>query len=93
MRGYWLLDEVGTKVGRIDEVYDHWLLVRLGRVTDRHVLVPRGDAVAAGAHAWVPYRLETIRAAAVAAGEGPPSGELESQLRRQYGLRDAVGSL
>ena len=87
MRGYRLLDEVGAKVGVIEDHLGDWLVVRLGRIGEVHTLVPAADAVAAGGHVWVPYRLGRIlEAVPLAAAGNEPSPRIERELRMHYGL-------
>jgi hypothetical protein len=87
MRGYRLLDEVGTKVGRVEEIWGDWLLVRLGYIADIFTIVPAQTAHVAGGYVWVPYRVDMIFAAAPLAKAGRPSERLERELRMHYGLR------
>jgi hypothetical protein len=86
MRGYRLLDEVGARVGRIHEVYGDWLLVCVGRFAEVHTLVPAEEAVVAGRHVWVPYRLDHMLSAAPLAQAGEPTERIAHELRIHYGL-------
>jgi hypothetical protein len=86
MRGYRVLDEVGAKVGRVDEVWDDWLLVQVGRFGDVYTLVPAEIVVTAGGYAWVPCRIDRILATAPLARGGRPSERVERELKLHYGL-------
>jgi hypothetical protein len=95
-RGFRVMDEVGSRVGRVAKVHGDpeagrplWLLVRIANADgrDTSTLVPAAEAVVAGRHVWVPYRREEMVAAAeLAAASGPPEGMRERALCRHYGV-------
>ena len=68
--GYRVDDVYGARVGTVQDVYvDHetdrpcWLLVKMGRFSDAHALLPLNDAVAGAGHIWIPYEKDLIRRA------------------------------
>ena len=97
--GYRVDDVYGARVGTVQDVYvDHetdrpcWLLVKMGRFSDAHALLPVNDAVAGAGHIWVPYEKDMIRRAPQSAPGMPLSQERETALCTHYGVMSSRGA-
>ena len=96
--GYRVDDVYGARVGTVQDVYvDHetdtpcWILVKMGRFSDAHALLPIRDAVAGNGHVWIPYEKDLIRRAPQISAGMPISQELERALCVHYGVMSSRG--
>ncbi|HYH58827.1 MAG TPA: PRC-barrel domain-containing protein [Thermoleophilaceae bacterium] len=96
--GYRVDDVYGARVGTVVDVYvDNtddepcWLLVKMGRFSDAHVLVPMQDAVAGTGHVWVPFEKDLVRRSAHVSPGMPVTKEYESELCAHYGVISSRG--
>jgi hypothetical protein len=97
--GYRVDDVYGARVGTVQDIYvDHdtdlpcWILVKMGRFSDAHALLPVRDAVAGSGHVWVPYEKDLIRRAPQMAPGMPLSQESEAALCAHYGVMSSRGA-
>ena len=97
--GYRVDDVYGARVGTVVDIYvDHdsdapcWILVKMGRFSDAHALLPVRDAVAGSGHVWVPYEKDLIRRAPQMAPGMPLSQEHERALCAHYGVMSSRGA-
>jgi hypothetical protein len=97
--GYRVDDVYGARVGTVQDIYvDHdtdapcWILVKMGRFSDAHALLPVRDAVAGSGHVWVPYEKDLIRRAPQMAPGMPLSQESERGLCVHYGVMSSRGA-
>jgi len=97
--GYRVDDVYGARVGAVADIYvDHdsdapcWILVKMGRFSDAHALLPVRDAVAGSGHVWVPYEKDLIRRAPQMAPGMPLSQEHERALCAHYGVMSSRGA-
>lgn len=97
--GYRVDDVYGARVGTVADIYvDHdsdapcWILVKMGRFSDAHALLPVRDAVAGSGHVWVPYEKDLIRRAPQMAPGMPLSQEHERALCAHYGVMSSRGA-
>ena len=97
--GYRVDDVYGARVGTVQDVYvDHdtdkpcWILVKMGRFSDAHAVLPMNDAVAGTGHVWIPYEKDLIRRAPQVAPGMPLSKELETALCAHYGVMSSRGA-
>jgi hypothetical protein len=97
--GYRVDDVYGARVGTVQDIYvDHesdapcWILVKMGRFSDAHALLPVRDAVAGSGHVWVPYEKDLIRRAPQMAPGMPLSQEHERALCAHYGVMSSRGA-
>ena len=97
--GYRVDDVYGARVGTVADIYvDHdtdapcWILVKMGRFSDAHALLPVRDAVAGSGHVWVPYEKDLIRRAPQMAPGMPLSQEREAALCAHYGVMSSRGA-
>ena len=96
--GFRVDDVYGARVGTVQDIYvDHetdapcWMLVRMGRFSDAHALLPIRDAVAGTGHVWIPYEKDLIRRAPQITAGMPISQELERALCVHYGVMSSRG--
>ena len=96
--GFRVDDVYGARVGIVEDIYvDHetdtpcWILVKMGRFSDAHALLPIRDAVAGNGHVWIPYEKDLIRRAPQVAAGMPISQELERSLCVHYGVMSSRG--
>ena len=96
--GFRVDDVYGARVGMVEDIYvDHetdspcWILVKMGRFSDAHALLPIRDAVAGNGHVWIPYEKDLIRRAPQVAAGMPISQELERSLCVHYGVMSSRG--
>ena len=92
-------DVYGARVGTVEDVYvDHetdaprWILVKMGRFSDAHALLPLRDAVAGAGHVWIPYEKDLIRRAPQIPAGMPITQELECALCAHYGVMSSRGA-
>ena len=92
-------DVYGARIGIVEDIYvDHetdspcWILVKLGRFSDAHALLPIRDAVAGNGHVWIPYEKDLIRRAPQVAAGMPITQELERALCAHYGVMSSRGA-
>ena len=97
--GYRVDDVYGARVGTVQDIYvDHdtdrpcWLLVKMGRFSDAHAVLPVNDAVAGAGHVWIPYEKDLIRRAPQVAPGMPLSQERERALCAHYGVMSSRGA-
>jgi PRC-barrel domain len=97
--GYRVDDVYGVRVGTVADIYvDHdtdapcWILVKMGRFSDAHALLPVRDAVAGSGHVWIPYEKDLIRRAPQMAPGMPLSQEREAALCAHYGVMSSRGA-
>jgi sporulation protein YlmC with PRC-barrel domain len=97
--GYRVDDVYGTRVGTVEDIYvDHdsdipcWILVKMGRFSDAHALLPVRDAVVGTGHVWIPYEKDLIRRAPQIAVGMPMTQELERALCVHYGVMSSRGA-
>ncbi len=97
--GYRVDDVYGARVGTVADIYvDHdsdapcWILVKMGRFSDAHALLPVRDAVAGSGHVWIPYEKDLIRRAPQMAPGMPLSQEHERALCVHYGVMSSRGA-
>ena len=96
--GFRVDDVYGARVGTVQDIYvDHstdapcWILVKMGRFSDAHALLPIRDAVAGTGHVWIPYEKDLIRRAPQVTAGMPISQELERALCVHYGVMSSRG--
>jgi hypothetical protein len=97
--GFRVDDVYGARVGIVEDIYvDHetdtpcWILVKMGRFSDAHALLPVRDAVAGNGHVWIPYEKDLIRRAPQIAAGMPIAQELERALCVHYGVMSSRGA-
>jgi sporulation protein YlmC with PRC-barrel domain len=97
--GYRVDDVYGARVGTVQDIYVDqesdtpcWILVKMGRFSDAHALLPVRDAVAGSGHVWVPYEKDLIRRAPQMAPGMPLSQEHERALCVHYGVMSSRGA-
>jgi hypothetical protein len=97
--GFRVDDVYGTRVGVVEDIYvDHetdtpcWILVKMGRFSDAHALLPIRDVVAGHGHIWIPYEKDLIRRAPQVAAGMPLAQELERELCAHYGVMSSRGA-
>ena len=97
--GFRVDDVYGTRVGIVEDIYvDHdndapcWILVKMGRFSDAHALLPIRDVVASQGHIWIPYEKDLIRRAPQVAPGMPLSQETERELCVHYGVMSSRGA-
>lgn len=97
--GFRVDDVYGARVGIVEDIYvDHdtdspcWILVKMGRFSDAHALLPIRDAVAGNGHVWIPYEKDLIRRAPQVAAGMPITQELERALCVHYGVMSSRGA-
>ena len=97
--GFRVDDVYGARVGIVEDIYvDHdtdspcWILVKMGRFSDAHALLPIRDAVAGNGHVWIPYEKDLIRRAPQVAAGMPITQELERALCAHYGVMSSRGA-
>jgi len=97
--GFRVDDVYGARVGTVADLYvDHhtdtpcWILVKMGRFSDAHALVPVRDAVAGAGHVWVPWEKDLIRRAPQIAAGMPVTQEAERALCVHYGVMSSRGA-
>ena len=97
--GFRVDDVYGARVGTVQDVYvDHetdspcWILVKMGRFSDAHALLPVKDVVAGSGHVWVPYEKDLIRRAPQVAAGMPVTQEREAELCAHYGVMSSRGA-
>ena len=97
--GFRVDDVYGARVGTVQDVYvDHetdapcWILVKMGRFSDAHALLPIRDAVAGHGHVWIPYEKDLIRRAPQVMAGMPIAQELERALCVHYGVMSSRGA-
>lgn len=96
--GFRVDDVYGARVGTVQDIYvDHetdapcWILVKMGRFSDAHALLPIRDAVAGNGHVWIPYEKDLIRRAPPVSAGMPISQALERALCVHYGVMSSRG--
>jgi hypothetical protein len=96
--GFRVDDVYGARIGIVEDIYvDHetdtpcWILVKMGRFSDAHALLPVRDAVAGTGHIWIPYEKDLIRRAPQIAAGMPLAQELERALCVHYGVMSSRG--
>ena len=97
--GFRVDDVYGARVGIVQDIYvDHetdtpcWILVKMGRFSDVHALLPVRDAVAGNGHVWIPYEKDLIRRAPQIPAGMPIAQELERVLCAHYGVMSSRGA-
>jgi hypothetical protein len=97
--GFRVDDVYGTRVGIVEDIYvDHetdepcWILVKMGRFSDAHALLPIRDVVAGHGHIWIPYEKDLIRRAPQVPPGMPLSQETERALCVHYGVMSSRGA-
>ena len=92
-------DVYGTRVGVVEDIYvDHesdepcWILVKMGRFSDAHALLPIRDVVAGTGHIWIPYEKDLIRRSPQVPVGMPLAQELERELCVHYGVMSSRGA-
>ena len=97
--GYRVDDVYGTRVGTVEDIYvDHdtdipcWILVKMGRFSEAHALLPVRDAVVGTGHVWIPYEKDLIRRAPQVAAGMPLAQETERELCVHYGVMSSRGA-
>jgi PRC-barrel domain len=97
--GFRVDDVYGARVGTVQDVYvDHesdkpcWMLVKMGRFSDTHALLPLNDAVPGAGHVWVPYEKDQIRRAPQITPGMPVAQQLEATLCAHYGVMSSRGA-
>jgi hypothetical protein len=97
--GYRVDDVYGARVGTVADIYvDHdtdapcWILVKMGRFSEAHALLPVRDAVAGSGHVWIPYEKDLIRRAPQIAPGMPLSQQSERALCTHYGVMSSRGA-
>ena len=97
--GFRVDDVYGARVGTVADIYvDHdtdlpcWILVKMGRFSEAHALLPVRDAVAGSGHVWVPYEKDLIRRAPQMAAGMPLPQEREAALCAHYGVMSSRGA-
>lgn len=97
--GFRVDDVYGARIGVVEDIYvDHetdkpcWILVKMGRFSDSHALLPVQDVVAGTGHVWVPYEKDLIRRAPQVAAGMPVSKEREAELCAHYGVMSSRGA-
>ena len=97
--GFRVDDVYGARVGTVQDVYvDHdtdspcWLLVKIGRFSETHALIPVHDLVAGSGHVWIPYEKDLIRRAPHVAAGMPVTQEREAELCAHYGVMSSRGA-
>jgi hypothetical protein len=97
--GYRVDDVYGARVGTVEDIYvDHdtdipcWILVKMGRFSDAHALLPVRDAVVGTGHVWIPYEKDLIRRAPQIPAGMPITQELERTLCVHYGVMSSRGA-
>jgi sporulation protein YlmC with PRC-barrel domain len=97
--GFRVDDVYGARVGTVQDVYVDqesdkpcWMLVKMGRFSDAHALLPLNDAVAGAGHVWVPYEKDLIRRAPQVPPGMPVAQQLEAALCAHYGVMSSRGA-
>jgi PRC-barrel domain protein len=97
--GFRVDDVYGTRVGVVEDIYvDHvsdepcWILVKMGRFSDAHALLPIRDVVAGTGHIWIPYEKDLIRRAPQVVAGMPLAQDLERELCVHYGVMSSRGA-
>ena len=97
--GFRVDDVYGARIGTVEDIYvDHetdapcWILVKMGRFSDAHALLPVRDAVAGTGHVWIPYEKDLIRRAPQIPAGMPIAQELERALCVHYGVMSSRGA-
>ena len=97
--GFRVDDVYGARVGTVQDIYvDHetdnpcWILVKMGRFSDAHALLPVRDAVVGAGHVWVPYEKDLIRRAPQVVAGMPVTQEREAALCAHYGVMSSRGA-
>ena len=98
-RAFRVDDVYGARVGVVQDIYvDNttdtpcWILVKMGRFSEAHALLPVRDAVVGTGHVWIPYEKDLIRRAPQITPGMPLTQELERQLCAHYGLMSSRGA-
>ena len=102
--GFRVDDVYGGRLGKVEDVYVDgrsqapvWMLVRLGRFGDEHVVVPVAGAVGSPGRVWIPHERQTIAGAARMAPGAPITREIDLALANHYDIlnerEQAIGSL
>lgn len=102
--GHRVEDVYGGRLGKVEDVYVDgrsqaavWILVRLGRFGDEHVVVPVAGAVGGRAAVWLPYERQTVTSARRLPPGTPITREIDLALAGHYDVLDerqrAVGEL
>lgn len=88
-------DVYGGRLGKVEDVYVDgrsqaavWMLVRLGRFGDEHVVVPVAGAVGGRAVVWLPYERQIVTSARRLAPGTPITREVDLALAGHYDLLD-----
>ena len=96
--GFRVDDVYGARVGVVEDIYvDHesdepcWILVKMGRFSDAHALLPIRDVVAGQGHIWIPYEKDLIRRAPQIVAGMPLAQETERALCVHYGVMSSRG--
>jgi hypothetical protein len=97
--GFRVDDVYGARVGIVEDIYVDqetdspcWILVKMGRFSDAHALLPVHDVVAGSGHVWVPYEKDLIRRAPQVSAGMPVSQEREATLCAHYGVMSSRGA-
>jgi hypothetical protein len=97
--GFRVDDVYGARVGTVQDIYVDqesdtpcWMLVKMGRFSDAHALLPLNDAVPGTGHVWVPYEKDQIRRAPQITPGMPLAQQLELTLCVHYGVMSSRGA-
>jgi hypothetical protein len=102
--GHRVDDVYGGRLGKVEDVYvdgrsqeSVWILIRLGRFGDEHVVVPVAGAVGAAKAVWLPHERQAVTSAARLSPGTPITREIDLALAAHYGLLEerekAIGDL
>jgi hypothetical protein len=102
--GHRVDDVYGGRLGKIEDVYVDgrtqtpiWMLARIGRFGDEHVVIPVADAVGAAGAVWIPHERQTVTSAARISPGTPITREIDLALASHYGIagrrEETVGDL
>ena len=97
-------DVYGGRLGKIEDVYVDgrsqapvWMLIRVGRFGDEHVVIPIAGAVGGENSVWIPHERQAVTSAAHLSPGTPITREIDLALASHYGIldqrEDAVGDL
>ena len=88
-------DVYGARLGKVEDVYVDgrsqapvWMLLRIGRFGDEHVIVPVTGAVGGKRGVWIPHERQLVASAAHLAPGTPITREIDFALAAHYGIVD-----
>ena len=102
--GHRVDDVYGGRLGKIEDVYVDgrsqvpvWMLIRIGRFGDEHVIIPVEGAVGGEGSVWIPHERQAVSSAAHLSPGTPITREIDLALASHYGIlgqrENTVGDL